>query len=328
MRVLVTGGAGYIGSVTVAALCRAGHEVVVLDNLSEGHRAAVPDEVPLVERDLSDYAAVAETLRHYGCEAVVHFAASALVAESVENPRKYYENNVSASLSLLAAMLDCSVRRLVFSSSAATYGVPQIVPIPEDHPQQPINPYGFTKYVIEQAIRDYASAHGLGAVMLRYFNAAGASLDGRLGEHHRHETHLIPIVLQAALGQRPHVMIFGTDYPTRDGTCVRDFVHVEDLADAHVRALEAIVPGHALALNCGTGQGYTVREVIETARTVTGRPIPAVESGRRPGDPPELVAAVDRIRAELGWVPRLPGLNQIIDSAWRWVQNHPNGYDD
>ncbi len=328
MRVLVTGGAGYIGSVTVAALCRCGHEVVVLDNLSEGHRAAVPEGVPLVQRDLRDYAGVAETLKHFGCDAVIHFAASALVAESVANPRKYYENNVGASLSLLAAMLDSGVRRLVFSSSAATYGVPEVVPIPEDHPQRPINPYGFTKYAVEQAIRDYARAHGLGAVMLRYFNAAGASLDGRLGEHHRHETHLIPLVLQVALGKRPHVQIFGTDYATRDGTCVRDFVHVEDLADAHVRALDAIVPGHALALNCGTGRGYTVREVIETARAVTGHEIPAVEADRRPGDPPELVAAVERIRAELGWEPRWPELQQIIASAWRWHREHPNGYDD
>lgn len=325
MRVLVTGGAGYIGSVCVQALLRAGHTPLVYDNLSEGHREAVRG-AELVVADLRDRDTLVGVLRRFEPEAVMHFAASALVAESVENPRKYYENNVGSSLSLLGAMLECGVRRIVFSSTAATYGVPQQVPIPEDHPQQPINPYGFTKLVIERAIRDYAGAYGIGGVILRYFNAAGASNDGTLGEDHQHETHLIPLVLQVALGQREHVKIYGTDYPTPDGTCVRDFVHVEDLADVHVRALDRCVPGEVLALNVGTGQGHSVREVIEVARQVTGHPIPAVEAPRRPGDPPILVAAVDRARRELAWEARFSGLRRIIESAWEWHRTHPHGH--
>ncbi len=327
MKVFVTGGAGYIGSVCVQALLRAGHDVLVFDNLSEGHRQAVLD-APLVTGDLRDHSLLDRTLREYAPDAVMHFAASALVAESVENPRKYYENNIESSLSLLRTMLACGVRRIVFSSTAATYGVPEIVPIPEDHPQQPINPYGFTKLVIEHAIRDYARAYGLGGVILRYFNAAGASHDGRLGEHHHHETHLIPIVLQVALGQREHVKIYGTDYPTEDGTCVRDFIHVEDLAEAHVRALDYCRDGHVLAANVGTGQGHSVRQVIETARAVTGHPIPAVEAPRRPGDPPVLVAAVERARRELGWTATCSDLRSIIQSAWQWHRAHPHGYEN
>lgn len=325
MRVFVTGGAGYIGSVCVQALLHAGHEVLVYDNLSEGHREAVRG-TELIVGDLRDRALLVQTLSSFRAEAVMHFAASALVAESVANPRKYYENNIESSLSLLAAMIETGTPRIVFSSTAATYGIPEVVPIPEDHPQRPINPYGFTKLVIERAIHDYAHAYGLGGVILRYFNAAGASHDGTLGEDHRTETHLIPIVLQVALGQREHVKIYGTDYPTEDGTCVRDYIHVEDLADVHVRALDRCRSGEVVAYNVGTGCGHSVRQVIDVAREVTGRPIRAVEAPRRPGDPPVLVAAVQRVYEELGWDARYSDLRTIIESAWRWHREHPYGY--
>jgi len=326
MNVFVTGGAGYIGSHVVRLLLEAGHGVRVYDNLSEGHRSAVPADV-LFEGDLLDEARLAEALAG-GFDAVVHFAAHCYVGESMEDPEKYYRNNVIGSLRLASAMRQAGVARIVFSSTAATYGLPRQIPIPEDHPQQPINAYGQTKLDVERVLAYYAGAYGMGYAALRYFNAAGAAPDARIGEDHDPETHLVPVVLQAALGQRQRVEIYGTDYPTPDGTCVRDYIHVDDLAQAHVLAMEAIRPGKGLAYNLGNGSGYSVREVIEVARQVTGREIPAVESPRRPGDPPELVASSDKITRELGWTPAYPGLESIIETAWRWHQSHPDGYGD
>jgi len=324
MNVFVTGGAGYIGSHVVRLLAEAGHRVRVYDNLSEGHRAAVPAGA-LFEGDLMDEARLAEGLAG-GFDCVMHFAAHCYVGESMENPEKYYRNNVIGSLRLAAAMRQAGVGRIVFSSSAATYGNPVRTPIPEDHPQDPINAYGQTKLDFEHALKYYAGAYGLGFAALRYFNAAGAAPDARIGEDHDPETHLVPIVLQVALGQRKNVAIFGTDYPTPDGTCVRDYIHVYDLAQAHILAMEAIEPGKGLAFNLGNGSGYSVREVIETARRVTGRAIPAVESPRRPGDPPELVASSAKIIRDLGWKPQFPALETIIETAWKWHEARPKGY--
>ena len=326
MNVFVTGGAGYIGSHVVRLLAEAGHRVRVYDNLSEGHRAAVPAGA-LFEGDLMDEARLAEGLAG-GFDCVMHFAAHCYVGESMENPEKYYRNNVIGSLRLAAAMRQAGVGRIVFSSSAATYGNPVRTPIPEDHPQNPINAYGQTKLDFEHVLKYYAGAYGLGFAALRYFNAAGAAPDARIGEDHDPETHLVPIVLQVALGQRKNVAIFGTDYPTPDGTCVRDYIHVYDLAQAHILAMEAIEPGKGLAFNLGNGSGYSVREVIETARRVTGRAIPAVESPRRPGDPPELVASSAKIIRDLGWKPQFPALETIIETAWRWHKVRPKGYGD
>ena len=326
MNVFVTGGAGYIGSHVVRLLAEAGHRVRVYDNLSEGHRAAVPPGA-LFEGDLMDEARLDEGLAG-GFDCVMHFAAHCYVGESMEDPEKYYRNNVIGSLRLLAAMRRAGVGRIVFSSSAATYGNPVRTPIPEDHPQDPINTYGQTKLDFEHALKYYAGAYGLGFAALRYFNAAGAAPDARIGEDHDPETHLVPIVLQVALGQRKNVAIFGTDYPTPDGTCVRDYVHVYDLAQAHILAMEAIEPGRGLAFNLGNGSGYSVREVIVAARRVTGHAIPAVESPRRPGDPPELVASSAKIIRDLGWKPQFPALETIIETAWRWHKARPQGYGD
>jgi UDP-glucose 4-epimerase len=325
VRVLVTGGAGYIGSHAVRLLERAGHDVWVYDNLSLGHRAAVPQD-RLIEGELMDRPRLIEALSAQGIQAVMHFAAFAAVGESVADPAKYYQNNVVASLNLLEAMRAAGVKQIVFSSSTATYGIPQRVPITEDEPQKPINPYGFAKLVIERALADYAGAYGLACVALRYFNAAGASPDGDLGEDHQPETHLIPIVLQVALGQREQVAIFGDDYPTADGTCIRDYIHVDDLGAAHVLALEHLKSGQSLQLNLGSGRGHSVREVIEVCRRMTGHAIPEVLGPRRPGDPAELVADSRHAQRTLKWQPRYSDLETIVSTAWRWHSSHPRGY--
>lgn len=325
MRILVTGGAGYIGSHTVRLLLARGHDVTVFDNLVAGHRAAVPAD-RLIVGDLKDVDQVDHLLVAHRIEAVVHFAASAYVGESVVNPSKYYLNNLHNSLQLLERVRRHGVPRFVFSSTCATYGVPDRSPIHEDTPQRPINPYGNTKLAFERMLADYAPAYGIGYAALRYFNAAGAAADGTLGEDHDPETHLIPVVLAAAMGMRPFVEVFGTDYPTPDGTCVRDYIHVEDLAEAHLLALEKLTPGVGLQYNIGVGKGFSVREVIQTAEEVTGRPVPVKEGPRRPGDPPELVATADKIRRELGWSPRYTELRPIVATAWNWFKNHPNGY--
>jgi len=320
MRVLVTGGAGYIGSVVTETLVAQGHDVVVLDNLTRGHRDAVPGTVPFVQADLQDSAAVRDALARHRIEGVVHMAADSQVGESMADPAKYYRNNVGGGLALLEAMRERGVHALVLSSTAATYGEPAKQPIEESDPTVPTNPYGETKLALEQAMKWYASGHGLRFVSLRYFNAAGATQ--RCGERHDPESHLIPLVLQAAAGQRPHVTIFGEDYPTKDGTCVRDYIHVADLAEAHVLALALLARGGGSTiynLGCG-GDGYTVREVVQVAARVTGRPVPVEVGPRRPGDPAVLVAASDRIRRELGWRPRLQNLEEIVASAWRWMQ--------
>jgi UDP-glucose 4-epimerase len=323
MKLLVTGGAGYIGSIVAQQLLEAGHEVVVLDNLSRGHRAAVPEGATFAEVDLLDEESTRRALQD-GFDGVMHFAALALVAESVAHPERYHRGNHVGALNLLDAMREAGVRRLVFSSTCAVYGEPETVPMHEDIPAAPVNAYGNSKLAIDRMIGDECRAHGLGAASLRYFNVAGAR--GDLGEDHTPETHLIPLVLRAAAGVSDHVKVFGTDYPTRDGTAVRDYIHVEDLGHAHVMALEAAQPGRHAIYNLGTGHGYTVKEVVDAARRVTGKEIPAREEPRRPGDPPELVASSDRIRDELGWQPE-KDLDEMIADAWAWHQAHPRGYD-
>lgn len=327
VKILVTGGAGYVGSHAVRYLGQAGHQVWVYDNLSVGHRSAVPAG-RLIEGDLHDRAKLAVAMRERAIDAVMHFAAYALVGESVSDPAKYYHNNVGGSLSLLDAMRESGVAKIVFSSTTATYGSPEKVPISEDEPQRPISPYGFTKLAIERALDDYARAYGLGYAALRYFNAAGASPRGDLGEDHAPESHLIPIVLEVALGQRERITVFGDDYPTPDGTCVRDYIHVDDLASAHALALERLSPGVGLKLNLGTGQGHSVREVIEACRRVSGRDVPLEIGPRRPGDPPELVADSRRAQTTLGWAPKYVELDAIVSTAWRWHSSHPNGFED
>jgi UDP-glucose 4-epimerase len=327
LKVLVTGGAGYIGSVTVEALRARGDRVAVLDNLSSGHRKAVAPEVNFHHADLRQTMQVAEILKREETEAVIHFAAASLVGESVADPAKYMDNNVGGTLSLLRAMRMAGVRQLVFSSTAATYGEPQSIPLREDHPTKPTNPYGLTKRFMEQAMECYAAAYGLRFVALRYFNACGAS--ATRGEDHTPETHLIPLVLQVALGQRKSIQIFGTDYDTPDGTCIRDYIHVEDLADAHLRAVDYLGDkGDPLICNLGNGSGFSVREVINVCRDVTGREIPAVEAPRRAGDPSRLIADAERARQRLGWQPRKPELRQIVEDAWRWHQEKPAGYGE
>lgn len=325
MNVLVVGGAGYIGSHAVKMLEEAGHEVWVYDNLSRGHREAVRAE-KLVIGDVADRAKLVATMRQNRIDAVMHFAAFALVNESVTDPALYYRNNVIAALELLDAMREAEVMRIVFSSTTATYGEPATVPIPETTPQHPINPYGFTKLVIEQALADYAAAYGLAYAALRYFNAAGADPSGNIGEDHEPESHLIPIVLQVALGQREKITVYGDDYPTPDGTCVRDYIHVCDLGDAHLRALERLQAGKGICLNLGTGRGTSVREIVEACREVTGHRIPETMGSRRAGDPPELIADARRAKTELGWVPKYQDVRSIVETAWNWHQNHPHGY--
>jgi len=319
MRLLVTGGAGYIGSVVAAQLLAAGHEVVVLDDLSTGHADAVPEGADFVGASLLDAPALGRLLGT-GFDGILHFAAKSLVGESVEHPERYWRNNVAGTMELLEAMVAASVPRLVFSSTAAVYGEPERTPIPEDDPTRPTSAYGASKLAVDAMIGTFALAHGLGATSLRYFNVAGAS--GRFGERHATETHLIPIVLQVAAGRRQHVQVYGTDYPTPDGTAIRDYIHVEDLARAHLLALDAGDPGRHAIYNLGNGLGSSVREVIEVARRVTGRPIATVEAPRRPGDPAVLVASSARIGDELGWSPRKPALDDMIGDAWAWLQRH------
>ena len=325
MRVLVTGGAGYIGSHTAKLLATAGHEPVVLDNLSEGHRWAVRWG-PFIEGDLADGLLIQTVLAQFEIQAVIHFAASAYVGESVSNPSKYFRNNVSNSLTLLDAMRAVGVQTIVFSSSCATFGVPKILPIPDDHAQEPINPYGESKLFIERVLHWYGEAYGLHWVVLRYFNAAGADPESELGESHEPETHLIPSVIAAALGQRQRFDLYGTDYPTPDGTAVRDFVHVTDLATAHLQALQYLANGGAnTAVNLGTGVGSSVREVIATVERVSGRRVPLRECHARPGDPPILTADARRAGQLLGWSPRYGDLATMIQSAWNWHTRAPGG---
>lgn len=322
MKVLVTGGAGYIGSICVEQLLDQGYRVVVVDNLSEGHRAAVDPRAEFFELDLSDRPELFRLLEQQRPDAVMHFAASALVGESMKNPSKYFRNNVANGINLLEACVQAGTRRFVFSSTCAIFGVPKKLPIQEDQPKEPINPYGESKLMFERILPWYQRQHGIQHVSLRYFNAAGCTR--KFGEHHWQETHLIPNVLKVALGQKPHVEIFGTDYPTPDGTCIRDFVHVLDLAQAHILALDA---KESDAFNLGSGEGYSVLEVVEAARKVTGHPIPTVEKPRRPGDPPKLVGDSKKLRKVLGWRPRFDSLETIVQSAWEWHRAHPKGYE-
>ena len=321
MNLFVTGGAGYIGSVFVEEALNAGHHVTVFDNLSEGHRGAVDERATLVQADLSNEEKIVEALRQSKAEAVIHFAAFALVGESMVNPGKYFGNNVGNGVKLLNAAVAAGVRKFVFSSTCATYGPPDRVPMTEDLPQRPINPYGESKLMFERILGWYQQLHGLEFVALRYFNAAGAS--AKFGEHHRIETHLIPNVLKVALGQAAQCEIFGTDYPTPDGTCIRDYIHIVDLAQAHLLALPAGKQGF---YNLGNGDGYSVREVIQMCEKVAGQTINAVEKPRRPGDPPRLVASADKAKRELGWQPKFPRLEQIVSTAWEWHRKHPQGY--
>jgi UDP-glucose 4-epimerase len=316
VKLLVTGGAGYVGSVCAAHLIDAGHDVTVLDDLSTGHRDAVPDGARFVEADLAE---AADDLLADGFDGVLHFAAKSLVGESVQRPELYWWGNVVTTLRLLDAVARHATPRLVFSSTAATYGEPEQVPIREDAPTRPTNPYGASKLAIDNAISSYCTAHGLAAVSLRYFNVAGAH--GRFGERHAVETHLIPLVLQVAAGVRESVQVFGEDWPTPDGTCVRDYIHVDDLADAHLLALRHARPGHHGIYNLGSGAGFSVREVVEACRTVTGHPIPAVAAPRRNGDPAVLIASSDAARADLGWTPSRTDLTTMVGDAWRFVQS-------
>lgn len=325
MNILVIGGAGYVGSHTVRRLTQAGHKVWVYDNLSRGHRCAVP-EGTLIEGELANRRLLETVFVEKEIEAVMHFAAFALVGESVAHPAMYYQNNVTATLELLEAMRASGVWRIVFSSTTATYGQPEKIPIAETTPQIPINPYGFTKLVIEHALTDYAKAYGFGCAALRYFNAAGASPDGDIGEDHDPESHLIPIVLQTALGQRERIGIFGDDYATPDGTCIRDYIHVDDLADAHQRAFTLLEPGTNLQVNLGTGHGHSVQDVVQACREVTGHPIPTQVESRRAGDPAELVADSSLAKRLLGWTPNYLSIESIVETAWKWHKSHPRGY--
>ena len=321
MKILVAGGAGYIGSCTTEYLLDRGHEVVVYDSLAKGHRDAVDPRARLIHGDLADRDRVFEALRAERPEGVIHFAAFIEVGESMRDAALYFRNNVANGLNLLDAAVAGAIRKLVFSSTAAVYGMPATVPIPETEPTKPINAYGESKLIFEKMLRWYNEVHGLGYVALRYFNAAGAT--ERRGEDHHPESHLIPIILQAAMGQRPHVQVFGDDYPTPDGTCIRDYIHVTDLAQAHLLALESPLNG---SFNVGSGSGFSVKEIIQVAREITGKPIPVLTAPRRPGDPPRLVSDSARARAELGWTPRFDDVRAIVASAWAWRQRHPNGY--
>ena len=323
MNVFVTGGAGYIGSICVEELINAGHVVTVLDNLSEGHRSAVDGRARFIQGNLGDRELISRALGEAKPEAIIHFAAHALVGESMQDPGKYFRNNVASGLELLDAAVKNGVRKFVFSSTCATYGPPEKVPMTEDLPQRPINPYGESKLMFEKMLDWYHRIYGLEFVAFRYFNAAGAS--EKFGEHHKIETHLIPNVLKVPLGQAQQCEIYGTDYPTPDGTCIRDYIHIVDLAQAHILAME---PGKQGFYNLGNGEGYSVREVIRMCEKVSGKTIPAVEKPRRPGDPPRLVASAEKAFRELGWKPKYPRLEEIVSTAWEWHKAHPNGYAD
>jgi UDP-glucose 4-epimerase len=323
MNVFVTGGAGYIGSVCVEELLNAGNQVTVFDNLTEGHRSAVDSRAKFVHGCFSDAALIKQAVRDSKAEAILHFAANALVGESMTNPSKYFRNNVANGLNLLDAAVECGVKKFVFSSTCATYGPPDRVPMTEDLPQRPINPYGESKLMFEKVLQWYQKLHGLEFIAFRYFNAAGAS--EKFGEHHRIETHLIPNVLKVALGQAKQCEIYGTDYPTPDGTCIRDYIHIVDLAQAHILGL---APGKTGFYNLGNGDGYSVKEVIQMCEKVAGVKIPAIEKPRRAGDPPKLVAAATKAYTELGWKPKYPKLEDIVATAWAWHKKHPTGYAD
>ena len=327
MRILVTGGAGYIGSHAVRLFLERGHDVWVYDSLTLGHRRSVPAERLLVG-DLSETQRIDHAVVEKRIEAVVHFAAFAAVGESVQQPAKYYQNNLVNTLNLMECLRRAGVSRFIFSSTCATFGTPAQMPIAEDTPQQPINPYGRTKLAIEQALADYAQAYGWGYAALRYFNAAGAHASGTIGEDHDPETHLIPLVIFAAMGRRPHIEVFGTDYPTPDGTCIRDYIHVDDLAEAHLLALEKLQAGQGMLYNLGIGRGYSVREVIRTVEEVTGKKVPVKEGPRRAGDPPVLIASSAKVQKELGWKPRYTDLRSIVETAWNWHSKNPKGYKD
>lgn len=333
MNVLVTGGAGYIGSHAVKHLRENGHRVVVLDNLFRGHRAAVAaagqGEVPLLELDLHQSDAIADALREHKIDCVMNFAALAYVGESVDEPLSYYDNNTAGVLSLLQAMETAGVRRIVHSSTCATYGEPEAVPIVETEKQFPINPYGWSKLFVERMLIDYAAANDdFAFAALRYFNVAGSARDGMIGEDHRPETHLIPVMLEAAIGKRPKMMIFGDDYPTADGTCIRDYIHVEDLVDAHAEVMAALKPGDRRFYNLGIGNGLSVKQLIESAKRVTGKDFPVEIGPRRPGDPPELFAEPRKIKSELGWSASITDVDVMVESAWNWMREHPDGYAD
>ncbi len=322
-KILVTGGAGYIGSICVEELINRGFKVSVFDNLTEGHAKAVDPRADFYQGDLADRTVLRHAFGEVKPDAVMHFAANALVGESMTNPSKYFRNNVSCGINLLDMAVEFGVKKFVFSSTCATFGIPERMPIDESLPQKPINPYGESKLMFETILRWYREIHKLSFVALRYFNAAGAS--EKFGEDHRIETHLIPNILKVALGQRESVDIFGTDYPTPDGTCIRDYIHILDLAEAHILAVQS---DKSDFYNLGTGGGTSVREVIETCKKITGRDIKAVEKPRRAGDPPRLIAASDKIRSELGWTPRFQNIVPIVESAWAWHVKHPNGYGD
>jgi UDP-glucose 4-epimerase len=323
MNVFVTGGAGYIGSVCVEELLNAGYQVTVFDNLTEGHRSAVDPRAKFVQGCFSDAALIKQAVADSKAEAILHFAANALVGESMTNPSKYFRNNVANGLNLLDAAVACGVKKFVFSSTCATYGPPDRVPMTEDLPQRPINPYGESKLMFEKILLWYRELHKLEFVAFRYFNAAGAS--AKFGEHHRIETHLIPNVLKVALGQAKQCEVYGTDYPTPDGTCIRDYIHIKDLAQAHIQGL---APGKTGFYNLGNGDGYSVKQVIETCEKITGVKIPWIEKPRRAGDPPKLVAAATKAITELGWKPKYPKLEDIVATAWAWHKKYPTGYAD
>ena len=323
MRIFVTGGAGYIGSVCTEQLLNEGHEVAIFDNLSEGHRRAIDRRARFIEGDLAQRDQIETALSNRRSDAVMHFAANALVGESMQNPSKYFRNNISNGLNLLDAMVATGVRRMVFSSTCAIFGPPDRLPIDETAPARPISPYGESKLAFEKILRWYDQIHGLKFVCLRYFNAAGATEN--FGEDHRPETHLIPAVLKVALGERPNVEIYGTDYATPDGTCIRDYIHIVDLARAHILALGVTASGF---YNLGTGGGSSVREVIAACRKITGRKIDTIEKPRRPGDPARLIASSEKIKNELGWRPQFESLDAIVESAWKWHQKYPDGYED